>query len=209
MIERAPALEVDQLVVQRGSMQIGPVTLQIGCGSRLALTGPTGAGKSSVLLAVAGLLPIRSGSVVIGGRSMMEDGSIVEPWQRGIGWLGQERGLWPHLTVEAQCLLAAGSAGKNREQIRTLAAELAIADRIDRRPGQLSGGEAQRAELLRAVSSPGSLLILDEPYSAQNEEGRGLMKQVLDRECEQGKTLLLALHDTKEEIESVEIPATT
>ncbi len=208
-MEQAPALEVDQLVVQRGSTRIGPVTLKIGYGSRLALTGPTGAGKSSVLLAVAGLLPIRSGSVVIDGKSMMEAGRIVEPWQRRIGWLGQERGLWPHLSVEAQCLLCAGSAGAHRDHIRALAADLAIADRIDRRPGQLSGGEAQRAELLRAVCSPGSLLLLDEPFSAQNEDGRGLMKQLLDRECEQGKSLLLALHDTNEEIESVQVPSRT
>lgn len=204
MLEQAAALEVDQLVVQRGSTRIGPVTLQIGCGSRLALTGPTGAGKSSVLLAVAGLLPIRSGSVVIDGKSMT-GGSSIEPWQRGISWLGQERGLWPHLTVEAQCLLVGGSTGKNRDQVRTLAVDLAIADLIDRRPGQLSGGEAQRAELLRAVCSPGSLLLLDEPFSAQNEAGRGLMKQLLDRECEQGRSLLLALHDIHEEIESVQI----
>jgi len=198
-----PALEVVDLIVTRGSHPIGPVSFQLSVANQLALTGRNGAGKSSVLQAIAGLLPVTSGSIKIGGQSVFCGSLEREPWQRGIDWLGQERGLWPHLSIEAQCQLVARDGGKTSGQIKALAQLLDIGDRIDRLPVALSGGEAQRAELLRTVSGGGGLLLLDEPFSAQNQDGCQRIETVLDQECQAGRSILLALHQVDSERETV------
>jgi len=198
-----PALEVADLIVTRGSQSIGPVTFQLAIGKQLVLTGRNGIGKSSVLQAVAGLLPVASGVMRICGESMLSPSGDVEPWQRGIAWLGQERGLWPHLSIESQCRLMARDGGKSAEQIVIAARLLGIADLIQRRPGVLSGGEAQRAELLRTVSGGGRLLLLDEPFAAQNQDGCRRIDELLEQECQVGRSVLLALHQTDSERETL------
>ena len=201
------ALELGELIVTRGCHSIGPVSLQLAVGEQITVVGRNGAGKSSVLQAIAGLLEVTSGTISIAGRSMTSSSEPVEPWQRGIEWLGQDRGLWPHLSIEAQCQLSAREGGKSLDQIRQVARWLQIEDRIDRRPAFLSGGEAQRAELLRAVSGGGGLLLLDEPFSAQNQEGRQRIEDLLDKECQQGRSVLLALHqdDSQREVVTLDI----
>ncbi|PCJ15664.1 MAG: hypothetical protein COB10_00355 [Planctomycetota bacterium] len=198
-----PALEVADLIVIRGTHSIGPITFQLSIGKQLALTGGNGIGKSSMLLAIAGLLPVTSGTIRISGESMLSGSDGVEPWQRGISWLGQERGLWPHLSIEAQCRLVARDGGKTAEQIVAVAQSLDMAELIQRRPAALSGGEAQRAELLRTVSGGGALLLLDEPFSAQNEDGRRRIETLLEQECQAGRSVLLALHQTDSERETL------
>ena len=198
MKQRELALDLGQLVVTRGIAVIGPVTLQLAVGEQLALTGPNGAGKSSVLLAIAGLLPIQSGTLSIAGQPITRGSAAPESWQRGLGWMGQERGLWPHLSIEAQCRLAAAKDRASRQRIGAIAEQLAISDRITRFPAQLSGGEAQRAELLRAVITPGRLLLLDEPFSAQNQEGRQRMETLLDQLCSEGRAVLMASHEVSQ-----------
>ncbi len=197
------ALEISDLRVMRGRHSIGPVSLQLEKGKQLALTGRNGAGKSSVLQAIAGLLPVTSGTIRIADQSVSNGSETLEPWQRGLDWLGQDRGLWPHLSIEAQCRLVAHNGGKTNEQIRAVADLLDIRDRLDRRPGFLSGGEAQRAELLRTVSGGGGLLLLDEPFSAQNQDGCERIEALLDQECQQGRAILLALHHCGDDRESV------
>ncbi|MEC9477447.1 MAG: ATP-binding cassette domain-containing protein [Planctomycetota bacterium] len=201
------ALELVELIVTRGRHSIGPVSLQLAVGEQITVVGRNGAGKSSVLQAIAGLLAVTSGTISIAGRPMTSSSEPVEPWQRGIEWLGQDRGLWPHLSIEAQCHLCARDGGKSPDQIRKMARWLQIEDRIDRRPAFLSGGEAQRAELLRAVSGAGDLLLLDEPFSAQNQEGRQRIEDLLDKECQQGRSVLLALHqdDSQREVVTLDL----
>jgi hypothetical protein len=82
-----------------------------------------------------------SGTLRICGESMLSPSGGVEPWQRGISWLGQERGLWPHLSIESQCRLMARDGGKSAEQIVTAARLLGIADLIQRRPGADAGAQ--------------------------------------------------------------------
>lgn len=207
MPDNVLALEVLEMTVLRGTHSIGPISLQLPVGKQLSLIGRNGAGKSSVLQAIAGLLEVSSGSIHVAGKTMISSSGPVEPWRRGIDWLGQERGLWPHLSVEAQCLLNARGGGKSSEQIRAMARLLEIDDRIDRRPAFLSGGEAQRAEILRAMSGGRNLLLLDEPFSAQNEEGCRRIEELLDQECQLGRSVLLALHEDHSRRETVPLVA--
>ena len=208
MSDETIALSIDQLVVKRGNSTIGPISLDLLAGNQMVLSGSNGAGKSSVLLAVAGLIPVHSGSVEIGSVKMTGHKQAPEPWQRSTGWLGQERGLWPHLTVKAQCQLVARAHGGNLQRIDQHAELLGIADRIDRHPGQLSGGEAQRSELLRTVSAAASLFLLDEPFSAQNQQGRERIEELLANLCHEGAAILLALHQGGPEDDVISLDVT-
>jgi molybdate transport system ATP-binding protein len=131
--------------------------LSVGAGERVALFGPSGAGKTTVLEAVAGLVPLRRGSVSLGSRCL----DRVPPWRRRVGLLRQDPGLFPHLSVRQNLLYGASSA----ESLDPIAAELGIADLLSAMPSRLSGGQAHRVALGRLLLAHCDALLLDEPYS--------------------------------------------
>lgn len=137
--------------VVRASLSVGP-------GSRLALFGPSGAGKSTFLEAVAGLVPLRRGSVVLGGVDL----TGLPPWRRRIGLLRQDPGLFPHLSVRDNLLYGRGASSS---ELPELAAELGIAELLSAMPARLSGGQAHRVALGRLLLAHCDALLLDEPYS--------------------------------------------
>ena len=194
-------LELSEVVVCRGAQRLGPVSLKIQRGECSSLVGANGSGKSSILEAIAGFLQVESGTIRIGGKTISEEGTENEPWQRGIGWLGQQRGLWPHMTLREQAQLL--SSQKTAGQLEDTAAALDLQSLLDRRPDQLSGGEAQRGELLRILCGSAPLLLLDEPFSAQNRQQRERILEVLHRELEAGRTILLAIHEALPDIEAI------
>lgn len=124
------------------------------------LFGKSGAGKTSVIRAVAGLLRPDAGRIVLGDRVLFEKGVHVPPHQRHIGYVFQEPRLFPHLTVQ-QNLTYGGQ--HNFDQVVDM---LGISALLTRRPAHLSGGEAQRVALGRALMSGAELLLLDEPLAA-------------------------------------------
>jgi molybdate transport system ATP-binding protein len=124
------------------------------------LFGRSGAGKTSVIRAVAGLLQPDRGRIILGGRVLFEDGVNVPPHQRRIGYVFQEPRLFPHMSVR-QNLTYGGRA--NFDQVVEM---LGIGALLSRRPAHLSGGEAQRVALGRALMSGAELLLLDEPLAA-------------------------------------------
>lgn len=131
--------------------------LSVGAGERVALFGPSGAGKTTILEALAGLVPVRRGFVSLGSRSL--DG--VPPWRRRIGLLRQDPGLFPHLSVRDNLLYGASSDA----ELMPIAAELGIADLLGAMPSRLSGGQAHRVALGRLLLAHCDALLLDEPYS--------------------------------------------
>ncbi len=136
-------------------------------GERLALFGPSGAGKTTVLEVIAGLVPPRRGSVVLAGRVLTRTGApacAVPPWQRKVGLLRQDPALFPHLTVRQNLAYAPGAASRG-EEIGELADRLEIASLLDARPVRLSGGQAHRVALGRLLISHCDALLLDEPYT--------------------------------------------
>ena len=143
------------------------VTLQVAPGERLALFGPSGAGKTTALEVIAGLVPPRRGRVVLGGRLLTQTAAprrAVPPWQRRVGLLRHDPALFPHLTVRQN--LEYG-AGPRPDQARTerLAAELGIDGLLAARPAGLSGGQAHRVALGRLLLARCETLLLDEPYT--------------------------------------------
>ena len=161
----------------------------------VALAGPSGAGKTSVLRAVAGLLTPERGTVEVGGRRWYDAaaGIDVPPERRSVGLVFQDYALFPHLTA------AANVAYGSRRPVGELLARFGLADLAGVRPGHLSGGEQQRVALARALAREPEVLLLDEPLGALDAHTRRRLRGEL-REHLRGARLptLLVTHDFAE-----------
>ena len=143
------------------------VALQVAAGERIALFGPSGAGKTTYLEAIAGLVRPRRGRVELGGRLLTSTAPpvlAVPPWQRRVGLLRQNPGLFPHLSVRDN-LCYAPSATPSGEELSSLASVLGIDTVLTAMPARLSGGQAHRVALGRLLLARCDTLLLDEPYT--------------------------------------------
>ena len=175
--------------------------LEVGQGETVALLGPNGAGKSTMLSVVAGLLQPDQGHVVLDGRTLTEAGSrstSVPPHRRRIALLAQEPLLFPHLSVLDNVAFGPRSQGRGSAVARATArrwlTEVGISDLADRRPSQVSGGQAQRAAVARALATAPGLLLLDEPLAALDVAAAPAVRQTLRRVL-QGRTAVVVTHD--------------
>ena len=176
------------------------VDLEVEAGCTTALIGPNGSGKSTVCSVVAGLLDAENGQVVLGGRVLDGPGGFVRAGRRQVALLSQEPGVFTHMSVLGNVVFALRCQGVGRaEATRRARAELAAvgADHLASRPGgALSGGQAARVALARALATGPRLLVLDEPMAALDVTARQEMRRLVARRCaEEGLTLLLVTHD--------------
>lgn len=177
----------------------------VGPGEVLAVLGPNGAGKSTVLRTVAGLLPVRSGHVQVGD-DVWDDpgrGIFVPAVERSVGLVFQDYRLFPHLSVLDNVAFPARARGARRAVARSSAAalleRLGIGDLAGCRPAALSGGQAQRIALARALAGNPRVLLLDEPLSALDARTRLEIRSELRRHLTdfEGPSLLVT-HDPLE-----------
>ena len=176
------------------------VDLEVEAGRTTALVGPNGSGKSTVCSVVAGLLDAENGQVVLGGRVLDGPGGFVRAGRRRVALLSQEPGVFTHMSVLGNVVFALRCQGVDRaEATRRARAELAAvgAEHLAFRPGgALSGGQAARVALARALATGPRLLVLDEPMAALDVTARQEMRRLVARRCaEEGLTLLLVTHD--------------
>ena len=176
------------------------VDLEVEVGRTTAIVGPNGSGKSTVCSVVAGLLDAENGQVVLGGRVLDGPGGFVRSGRRQVALLSQEPGVFAHMSVLGNVVFALRCQGVSRaEATRRARAELAAvgADHLASRPGgALSGGQAARVALARALATGPRLLVLDEPMAALDVTARQEMRRLVARRCaEEGLTLLLVTHD--------------
>jgi molybdate transport system ATP-binding protein len=175
--------------------------LSVAPGEVLAVLGPNGAGKSTLLGLLAGLLRPSAGRVVLDGEVLADDrGTFVPPHRRGVGLLAQEALLFPHLSVEANVAFGPRSVGSSRGQARATAARLledvGMTAFAERRPHELSGGQAQRVAIARALAADPRLLLLDEPMAALDVTAAPEVRQVLRRVLRgTGRSAVLVTHD--------------
>ncbi|RNM13050.1 sulfate/molybdate ABC transporter ATP-binding protein [Nocardioides pocheonensis] len=175
------------------------VRLTVGPGETVALLGPNGAGKSTVLGVIAGLLAPTAGQVTLGGRTLVSaTGPVVAPHRRDVALLAQDPLLFPHLTALENVAFGPRARGVRRPQARATARlwldRVGVADLGDRRPHQLSGGQAQRVAVARALAADPALLLLDEPMAALDVAVAPSVRQLL-REVLVDRSVLLVTHE--------------
>jgi molybdate transport system ATP-binding protein len=194
-----PVLEAD-VEVDRRDFTVA-VALRVAPGERLALFGPSGAGKTTALEMIAGLVPPRRGQVVLGGRVLTRTSAprvAVPPWRRRVGLLRQNPGLFPHLTVRQNLEYGAGRAPDPARTVR-LAADLGIEGLLADRPARLSGGQAHRVALGRLLLARCDALLLDEPYTGLDTSlRRALTELVRSLAADAGVPVVLVAHELTE-----------
>ena len=178
------------------------VTLRIGRTERevrlesasraLAIVGPSGVGKTTLLRAVVGLERRVRGVIEVGGTLWLGPGAWVPTWQRRVGWVPQDGCLFPHRTVRENLAWS----GASPAELERTAAILEIAPLLDRAPRNLSGGERQRVALGRALLARPALLLLDEPFAALDRALRERVAAEVAALCQaQALPRVLVTHD--------------
>lgn len=192
------SIEVENLVVRRRTgFVLGPMSFALPLGSRTALVGPSGCGKSTLLRCLAGLQQIDAGRISMGGRIVTNGRVLVPPEQRRIGFVFQDGALWPHMSATQHLRFANPKLTKRAAE--ELLERVRLEGRGDRRPGALSGGEAQRLALARALAGDPEFLLLDEPLNSVDAELRETLASLIRREAEdRGLTLLMVTHSATE-----------
>jgi ABC-type sugar transport system ATPase subunit len=193
-------IELDNVTIRSGPFSLTRVALSVPAGQYAVLMGGTGQGKTTILEAICGLRSVTAGHVILCGA----DVTRLKPADRGVGYLPQDLGLFPMMTVRGHLEFALRVRRWTRAAIDDRVAELAnrlgIEPLLSRHVGRLSGGEAQRVALGRALSFRPQVLLLDEPLNALDEATR-------DRLCEllrsiQKQTGLTTLHITHSRAEA-------
>src|SRR5271166_6102104 len=175
-------IRIDNLSLRVGAFAVTGLSLQVEQGQYAVLMGRTGSGKTTLLEAIAGLKPIRSGSIHLLDR----DVTRLRPAERGVGYVPQDLALFPSMTVREHLAFALTVRRWPWTAISYRVAELSelldLEHLLQRRPAGLSGGESQRVALGRALAFQPRILLLDEPLSALDETTReemyGLLRSV-------------------------------
>lgn len=168
-------------------------------GGVTALFGRSGAGKTTLVNAVAGLLRPARGRIALGGRVLFDSaaGVCLKPHQRRIGYVFQEGRLFPHMSVAANLAYPARVTGRKPDAAGTarVVEMLGIGPLLERRPGALSGGEKQRVALGRALLSAPEMLLMDEPLAALDAERKAEILPYIERlRDEAGLPILYVSH---------------
>jgi ABC-type sugar transport system ATPase subunit len=162
-----------------GTFALSGVSFTVPQGSYAVLMGRSGSGKTSLLELLCGLRFPSSGAIWIGDREITN----LTPGERGIGYVPQDGALFPTMTVRENigfALRIRGESGPgSRAAVESLAERLGITEVLDRKPQHLSGGERQRVALARALAATPTVLVLDEPLSALDEELREDLARLL------------------------------
>lgn len=175
------------------------INLSVEPGSSLALLGPSGCGKTTLLRLIAGLDRPDSGSISVGGTTMVDGSTWVPPEKRNVGMVFQDWALFPHLTVGRNVGYGLPRAERNGARVHEALEMVGLADLADRMPDTLSGGQQQRVALARAIAPRPTVLLLDEPFSNLDSALRvGVRTEVHRLLVGLGITSVFVTHDQEE-----------
>jgi general L-amino acid transport system ATP-binding protein len=197
----APLITLSRVNKWHGSLHVlRDVSLEVGAHERLVVCGPSGSGKSTLLRCINGLEPHQSGRIVVDGAELSGAATALEFIRREVGMVFQSFNLFPHMTVLENCTLAPiwvrrMPAAAAQELALGLLSRVHIAAQAHKYPSQLSGGEAQRAAIARALCMTPKVMLFDEPTSALDPE---MIKEVLDiivSLADSGMTMICVTHE--------------
>lgn len=192
-------IRIEDFCVRLGEFVLEDINLTIHDGEYFIILGPTGAGKTVLLESIAGLHPVKKGSIWLNDKNITN----LNPEKREISIVYQDYVLFPHLLIKDNILfglrLRKKSTAEIKDTLEWLIELLEIRHLIDRRPQTLSGGERQKVALARALAIKPSLLLLDEPLSALDPETRESLQLELKRiHQELNLTVIHVTHDFDE-----------
>jgi thiamine transport system ATP-binding protein len=194
----AAVLQLDRLILRQDDFQL-TADWSADPGSRIAVIGPSGAGKSTLLAAIAGFLPPTGGRILWSGQDL----GPVPPGQRPVTILFQDQNLFPHLTLAQNLGLGLRPdlrlSADDRQRITEALERTGLAGLGSRRPAQLSGGQASRAALARALLRARPVLLLDEPFAALGPALRAEMLALVREVADTTRALVLMVtHEPKD-----------
>ncbi len=192
-------LELQSINAAAGAFRLQDVSLQLATGEFHAILGPSGSGKTTLLKTVLGVLAPASGRILLNGEDITE--MAIE--RRGLGYVPQQLGLFPHLTVRENIAYSARARGicttEFQVHLDRLIDATGIGSLLSSFPPTLSGGERQRVGLVRALASQPKLTLLDEPFTALDENlRRELWHLLIELRQQQGLTILFVTHHLTE-----------
>ena len=197
-----PHLTIENLCCAYGeTLVLDHFCLQLDKGEIAAILGPSGCGKSTLLRAIAGFESIRSGRIQLGDSLLADNSQRVPPHRRSIGMVFQDHALFPHLSVEKN--IAFGLKGQPRharsDRVSELLNMVGLPDKAQAMPHELSGGQAQRIALARALAPEPDLLLMDEPFASLDSKLRHrLISEVGSWLRNSGITALFVTHALNE-----------
>jgi molybdate transport system ATP-binding protein len=191
-------LEIDHISVSYPGFSLEDISLRLDEGEYLVLLGVSGAGKTVLLEVLAGLVKPDSGRVLFSGVDLTQQ----KIQERGIGLVYQDLSLFPHMTVAGNIAYPMKNRihgrGRVKEAVVSLAGQTGIPHLLDRYPGTLSGGEAQRVALARTLASNPRVLLLDEPLANLDVKLKAELRSLLRQIHRSGKTIIHVTHDFME-----------
>ncbi|WP_211354640.1 ABC transporter ATP-binding protein [Stackebrandtia albiflava] len=193
-------LDADLRLDRPGGFRLD-LRLRVAPGEVVTLLGPNGAGKSTTLRAIAGLAPLTGGRISMSSQDWdVPPRRFTPPRDRGVGVVFQEYRLFPHMSVRENVAFGLRARGVDRHAARRRADEwldvVGLRDHSGHRPHRLSGGQAQRAALARALATTPEVLLLDEPLAALDVSTRARVRAELSRHLARfGGATLLVSHD--------------
>jgi iron(III) transport system ATP-binding protein len=202
------SLRISRLHKRFGSHSVlADLDLEAPAGSLTAILGPSGSGKTTLLRLLAGFDTPDRGTIRIGEQLVDAEGTHVHPEHRKIGYVPQEGGLFPHLTVKANVAFGLPRAAR-RHGVSDLLDMVGLGELARRYPHQLSGGQQQRVALARALAVKPEIVLLDEPFASLDAHQRSSVREDVGRILrESSATTLLVTHDQDEALSLADLVA--
>jgi thiamine transport system ATP-binding protein len=191
-------LSVSKCNIKNGNFSV-QCDFNLKIGNHLSFFGPSGSGKSSVLLGLAGFLPVINGELIYNDQSI----SNIEPKDRPFDLLFQDNNLFPHLTVSKNILLGLGTKAKMDSQNSNIVNEIidlvGLSKERDRLPEHISGGQKSRAAIARSLIRKKPILLLDEPFAALDFELKiEILNLLLKVSKKNNLSVILVSHDPRD-----------
>ena len=175
------------------------INLDIDEGNFVSIIGKSGSGKTTLLKIISGLKKPTKGTVILNDKILSNDGIFVEPEDRKLGLVVQEKVLFPHLNVQDNVEFGIASDDKKNEKCIEMLKNFHISNLIDKYPHEISGGEAQRVALARTLVTKPSVLLLDEPFNGLDQGLKDEIYPDIKRILKENKmTTIMVSHDLNE-----------